>query len=413
MSLTAIAAAGALALAGCSGGVASQGGGSSNTSAAAGACSTLLIGAPFPFSGPFSEIATTGYQGTELAVDQINKAGGIKALGGAKLSLQKGDTSSLDTTQASSAATKLISDGAIALNGAWATTLTAPIAPVAERAQVPLLTQAWADTLSQQGYKYYFQPPAKSSQLGASGAQYVIDAAKAAGVSFATVAVVAPNDVANQTQYNGAAKTFADQGAKVPKPVFYQTGITDVTPIVNTISSEKPDLILTGGSPADATLIVKGLRAAGITVPMMSFGGAFSGTAPSFAKSLGDAVNGLTVVTNWNGDLPLDGVKEAATAYEAKYGTTYMPDLAGESWVNTYLIAAALEKAKSCKPADIATALRSLDEKSGPASAIPGDGVSFTDAGTNPNAVPILLQWQDGVPKTIWPSKYASAKFTD
>lgn len=399
-------AAGTLLLAGCSG-VASQAAPSDTGTSECG--TEITIGAPLPLSGPFSEIGTTALQGAQLAVENINADGGITALGGAKLTLAQGDTSSTDTTQASSAAAKLISDGAVALVGAWATTLTAPIAPVAEREQVPIVTQSWGDVLSQNGYTFYFQPPALSSQMGGLGAQYILDAAKAAGVEFAKVTAVAPNDAANVEQYTQAVAVFAQNGSQTSDPVFYQAGITDVTPIVNTIVAANPDLILTGGSPADSILIVKGLRDAGITAPMMSFGGAFSGTAPSFAEALGDAVNGITVVTAWNGDLPLDGVADAAKQYEDEFGTTYMPDLAGESWVNVYLIAQAMEEAGSCDPVAIADALRAIKGE-GPAAAIPGDGVTFEANGTNPNAVPILLQWQGGVPVTIWPEEYAQSE---
>jgi branched-chain amino acid transport system substrate-binding protein len=398
------AAASVLLLAAC-GGVATQ----TEPTGTAECGTEITIGAPLPLSGPFSEIGTTALQGAQLAVDHINEAGGIAALGNAQLVLAPGDTSSTDTTQASSAAAKLISDGAVALVGAWATTLTVPIAPVAEREQVPIVTQSWGDVLSQNGYTFYFQPPAKASQMGGAGAQYILDAAEAAGVEFGKVTAVAPNDAANVEQYTKAVAVFADNGSEAADPVFYQTGITDVTPIVTAIVAADPDLILTGGSPADSVLIVKGLRDAGITAPMLSFGGAFSGTAPSFAEALGDAVNGLTVVTAWNGDLPFDGVADASAQYQEEYGTTYMPDLAGESWVNVYLIAQAMEEAESCDPVDIAAALRDIQGE-GPGAAMPGGSVTFAEDGTNPNAVPILLQWQDGVPVTIWPENVAQSE---
>lgn len=397
-------AVGAMALTACSG-VAGQTGSTANA-----ACSTITIGAPLPLSGPYTAFGQTAYNGTELAVNEINAAGGIKSLGGAQLKLEQGDTSSTDTTQAANATSKLINDGAVALIGAWSTVLTAAVAPVAERSEVPLLTTAWGDPLSANGYKYYFQTSPKSSVFGAEGAQDVIAAAQAAGVTFKNVLAIAPNDAANQAQYTAAVKTFTDAGANAPDPIFYTSGLTDVSAIVNTVVQAKPDLILTGGGPADATLIVKGLRDAGVTAPLMSFGGAFAGTDPTWPTGIGDGVNGILVVTAWNDDIPLDGVADAAKAYESAYGTAYMPDHAGVSWNAVHVLADAIEKAASCNPSDIAAALRSTDETSGAGAAMPGGKVAFDATGVNTNAVPLLLQWQNNVPVTIWPQDLAAAK---
>jgi len=404
------AGAAAVLLTACGGGVANDEGGQAAASGGAECGDTIKIGAPLPFSGPTAAFGNTAYNGMQVAVDQINSAGGIKALGGATLELDKADTSSSDTTQASSAATKLVSDGVVAMVGAWSTQLTAPIAPVAERAQVPLITQAWGDDLSKQGYKYFFQPSARSSQIGGGGAAALVKAAQEAGVSFRKVVAVAPNDAANVQQYNSATQAFTQAGAQASNPVFYQAGVTDVHPIVNEIQSANADLILFGGTPADATLIIKALRDAGVTAPMLSFGGAIAGTDPSFAKTLGDEVNGLIAVTAWNGDLKLDGVADAATQYVAQASASYMPDHAGVSWVSVNLIAQAMETSASCDPKKIADALHALDATSGAAAAMPGGEVSFTPEGTNPHAVPVVVQWQSGVPKTIYPSEYASAK---
>lgn len=399
--------AGVAGLAGC-GGVASSSGGS-HAHASANCGKTIKIGAPLPFSGPLQEFGTNSYQGMETAVHEINSTGGIKAVDGAKLQLVKADVSSADTGQATSATTQLTSKGVVAMSGAWLSAQTVPVSAVAQASKVPIVSQAWADALSQNGNHYYFQPPAVSSLLGDAGVKDLLAAVKAKHVTFKRVTAIAPNDVANETQYKAAVKTFVAAGASAPAPTFYTAGLSDVSPIVNKIKAEKPDLILTGGSPADSVLIVKGLRNAGIDAPIMSYGGGFG--EASFAKALGPSVNGILDVTTWNGDLKLDGVKQAQTDYDTAYHASFMPAEAGESWVAVEDIAAGIARAKSCAPTKVAGALHSIDISSGPGSAMPAGGVSFTKAGTNPHAVPILVQWQHGVPRTIAPTKLATASF--
>jgi branched-chain amino acid transport system substrate-binding protein len=397
-----------LVLAGC-GGVANKPA-ASGASGSAECGSTISIGTPLPFSGALQEFATNSFQGAQTAVDEINAAGGIKSLGGAKLTLVKGDVG-LDAGQATSATTQLVEQGVVAMTGAWLSAQTVPVSAVAQSSKVPLVSQAWADALSSGGNQYYFQPPVRSSVLGGKGVGLILDAAKSAGISYHKVIAVAPNDVANQTQYTAAVRALNAAGVAGAAPSFYTSGLTDATPVVNQVKASGADLILIGGTPADSILLVKALRAAGITAPLASFGGGFA--EGSFGKALGDDVNGIMDVTVWNNDLKLSGVAAAAKAYDKKYGTKFMPVEAGETWVAVHDIAAGLEKAASCDPVTLATTLHTEHFTSGQAAAIPGDGgVYFGDAGYNQNAIPVLIQWQNGVPKTIAPSKYATAKFT-
>src|SRR5438477_9287451 len=45
------------------------------------AADTIRIGAPFSLSGPFAQVDIGGHQGVEMAVDEINRKGGIKVGG--------------------------------------------------------------------------------------------------------------------------------------------------------------------------------------------------------------------------------------------------------------------------------------------------------------------------------------------
>lgn len=406
----ALAAAGTVVLAGCGGGVATQNssGGGASASGAQKCGSTIKIGAALPFSGPFQEFGMNSFNGAQVAVNEINASGGIKSLGGTKLQLVKGDVSSLDTGQATSATTQLIQQGVIALTGAWLSSQTVPVAAVAQSSQVPLISQSFADALSANGNQYYFQPVARSSQVGAGGVKLMIDAAKAAGLTYHKAVVILPNDVANQTQGNAAVTALNQAGVTTPQATFYGAGLNDATPIVSKVKQENPDLIITGGSPADSVLIVKALRGAGIQTPLSSFGGGIP--EPSFAKALGDSVNGIMDVTVWNDDLKVQGVSAAVSEYKKLSGEPFMPFEAGDTWVAIRDVAAALEASKSCSPQALATALHALNETSGPASAVPGGGVKFAPGGYNENAKPILVQWQNGKPVTVAPDDLATSK---
>src|SRR5215469_13313847 len=62
----------------------------------------IVIGAPTSMTGGLGEVGSRGAWGLRIAVDQINREGGIKAMGGARLKLVVADTTSDNPTQAAS-----------------------------------------------------------------------------------------------------------------------------------------------------------------------------------------------------------------------------------------------------------------------------------------------------------------------
>ena len=85
----------------------------------------IVVGAPNSLTGGLGEIGTRGTWGMQIAVDQINKEGGIKSLDGAKLKLVIADTSSENPTQAASVTRRIIDqDGAMVILGAGGSAMT-------------------------------------------------------------------------------------------------------------------------------------------------------------------------------------------------------------------------------------------------------------------------------------------------
>ena len=64
-----------------------------------GAGKVFKIGAAMPLTGAYAEQGINSLHGVELAVSQINTAGGVKALGGATLEVVSADTSTTDPTR--------------------------------------------------------------------------------------------------------------------------------------------------------------------------------------------------------------------------------------------------------------------------------------------------------------------------
>jgi branched-chain amino acid transport system substrate-binding protein len=90
----------------------------------------------------------------------------------------------------------------------------------------------------------------------------------------------------------------------------------------------------------------------------------------------------------------------------------------GEPWATQHFITtygdmlifrAALEAAGKADRAAVATALRAMDLATGPALFFPGGRVKFDANGRRVGAALLIVQWQKGVPVTVYPPKDAVA----
>jgi branched-chain amino acid transport system substrate-binding protein len=123
--LAAAAGCSALLLAACGSGSTSSGGGSGAGAGAGGGASTpstsggaIKIGTLHPQTGPFAGDGQQLENGVKLGIKAVNDAGGIKALNGAKLGLDAGDTKGTPET-GQSEAQRLIQNGDVALVGTY------------------------------------------------------------------------------------------------------------------------------------------------------------------------------------------------------------------------------------------------------------------------------------------------------
>ena len=121
-------------------------------------------GALFPFSGALALLGQESYRGLELAVNEINAAGGIN---GEKIQIVKADA--VDPTQAVSETKRLISSNVIGVFGSYASGISYAASPVTELAGVPYFELgATAHKITTRGYKYLFRSNPNTALYGVS-----------------------------------------------------------------------------------------------------------------------------------------------------------------------------------------------------------------------------------------------------
>jgi branched-chain amino acid transport system substrate-binding protein len=394
----ALGAAALLALSACgsSGGSAAGGAGGAGTA--------VTIGLATPLSGAFAQSGKDEQAGAQLAVDQINSAGGIAAIGGAKLKLDVVDAG--DTPQqATTAARQMLNTKPVAAMGCWYSSLTLAATQISEQAKIPWITGSASDDLVGRGFKYTYQISEGINQATPEFIKVFTQLSKGAPVRLA---VLQDNNVAS----TGLVKTLGQQlpggTAAIVSDQIWTPPLADATPPVTAVLQANPTVIfIEATSTTDQTQVLKQLKAQGNTAPVVM--GASSAVNPSFLQSVGaEGMQGIFVPSSVA--FPGKGSDSVVKAYTAATGQPYMGSEAFEGYSDVWVIKEALESARSADPQAVKAALDSMKATGVPALALlpSGSTVSFQPNGRRAGTAVELLQWQNGLPKVLSPADVAN-----
>src|SRR6266853_1694882 len=155
-----------------------------------------------PLSGPWARQGQLMRMGADMAIEEINEKGGIKALGGAKLTLVVADAGD-STEKAKNAAQRLLAQDPdlVGGTGAWLSSFTLAVTEVTERAQLPWLTLSYSDAITNRGFKFVFQTSPTADRQAAETVPAVLDLAeRATGKRPKTVGILMDNTASPRSE---------------------------------------------------------------------------------------------------------------------------------------------------------------------------------------------------------------------
>jgi branched-chain amino acid transport system substrate-binding protein len=360
------------------------------------------VGVIMPLSGPNAQFGINSRNGLELAADEINAAGGIAELGGARINLVVADATSTPTT-AGNVAQRLITQADItAVLGAFASSLTLAISEVTERRDIPLLTMSFADQITGRGYKNIFQVVAKASVIGKAQFDYTAAIAQSAGAKIDKIAIMYEDTAYGTAQANGLRAGAKAANVEIVMDDAYPLGITDTTPLVNKLRSSGAQAVFPVSYLNDSLLIIRTMRQQKLTIP--AIGGAAGYVIPDFEKALGEFSENVLSIDTSNYDL----APELTERFRKRFGY-FMVHEALEHAVCLEVLVQAIKKAKSAKAEEVASALRGARFTGGWINGMTGGAVQFDQSGLNVLSVPLMVQWRGKDIVTVWPKEIAKS----
>jgi branched-chain amino acid transport system substrate-binding protein len=323
----------------------------STTAAPLAAQEVIKIGAPFNLTGALSSLDAPELNGAKLKVQEINDAGGI---GGKKLELVIYDTKS-DPTVIASVASQLVNQDKVPVALGFTDSDSAlALGPIFQQAGIPFVTPgATSPKLPEQVGDTMFLACFGDNVQAAAGAEFV--KSKLSGKNVYLLRDNAAEYTTLLAKYFEDA--FTHDGGTIVAKDDYKSGDKSFTAQITKLKalSAKPDVLYVSAMPDDIGLVVKQMRQAGVTQPIVGGDGY---DTPLLLSVGGPASNDVYYSTH--AYMATDSTPEIQAfykAYKAAYNTEPENAFAALGYDGVGLIADAIKRAGSTEPAKIRDAL--------------------------------------------------------
>jgi branched-chain amino acid transport system substrate-binding protein len=306
----------------------------SNSAGGGGAADVIKVGEYASLTGKEAAFGQSSHNGTALAVDDLNAAGGVL---GKKVQLITEDDQS-QAGQPSIDVRKLITDdGVVAVLGEVASSRSLEAAPICQQYQVPMISPSSTNPKVTETGNYIFRVCFIDPFQGTVMANFATKTLK-----LKTAAVL--TDVTSDYSM-GLAKFFKDSfaanGGKIVADEKYNGGDKDFSAQLTTIKAANPDGIFIPGYYTEVGLIAIQARQLGLNIPL--FGG--DGWESSSLVSIGGAALENTYFsTHFTPQDTTPVVQDFVKKYQSKYNAT--PDaMAALGYDSLMILADAIKRA--------------------------------------------------------------------
>jgi branched-chain amino acid transport system substrate-binding protein len=344
------------------------------------AAEPVRIGQVASLTGKEAAFGQSSNKGTVLAIEEINAAGGIL---GRPVELITEDNRSTQGESAT-AARKLISrDRVVALLGEVASGRSMEMAPVAQRAKVPMVSPSSTNPRVTEMGNFIFRVCFIDPFQGEVLAKFSVNTLKAKRVAILADAA-APYSIGLAEAF---AKAFNAAGGELVMERRYQGGDKDFRAQLTAIRGANPEAVFIPGYYTDVGLIAKQARQVGLGVPL--FGGD-GWEAPELLSIGGQAVEGSYYSTHFSPRSTEPAVEAFVARFKERWKGETPDAMAALGYDSAKILARAIETAGSTDGAAIREALASIRD-------FPGvTGVTSIDESRNARKAAVIIAVRNG-----------------
>jgi branched-chain amino acid transport system substrate-binding protein len=373
---------------------------------------TIKIGVVLPTTGSESKPGQYQKEGIELAIKQINDAGGIMVKSkGKKLKIEEVfyDDGTDSKKSASLVERAMSSDNAVAVLGGYSTALGTAESVMADRYKTPWVTTgAGATAIFGKGYQYAFGSLSPVALIGTTSAEFLgslVDQGKLK--KGLKVAIVVENtdhgtDYVNGfNEWNNKHKGYFD----VVLNEKFELGATDFSGILQRVKSAHADIFLSDAHLPDYITMQRQYLQNGLHHQMISYGA--RGPEANARQALGAGTDYIFAGIWWSNKLPYPQAKKFAADYKAFTGHDVDSWYSAPAYDGMRILAKAIETAGSLDKDKIRDALKKVELTD---SVLPGQKLKFSANGQADYPFVITQNKPDNKVDIVYPKDAATGE---
>lgn len=356
-------------------------GASASAPALAQSADPVRIAATFPLTGNAAAFGENARDGAQLAVDQVNAAGGVF---GKPVAFDVQDNR-CNPTEAVKIITQMLSDpGYTALFDGLCSSVVLASMPIVQRDQIPyMVATASATTISEQagvgGNTWTFKFNPTDLTMATAMVKWLDEKGLADKVAF-----LGEDTDFGRSGEDGFTQAMAGIGKKMALQDFYQQGVADFSAVLTKLKASQPSVIALYGLSSDQQNIVNQMATFGLKIPLT--GRLQTDVLPPQALSSG-FLDGTTSVQPYSSELDTPENAKFVAQYKEKYGS--VPNsIAYSGFEAMHTLLDAVKRAGSTDRNAVREALKASNFPS-----MLGGNVQFDDHNlAHNNAVILLIQ---------------------
>ncbi len=367
----------------------------------AGIAQTIKVGAVVPLTGRYAALGAQVRAGYEIAVQQLNAAGGV-TVGGKKMQLELTllDDES-DPTKSVARLETLATQGVVAYLGGAGSDLHAAAASIGDKNKIPYLGVAFAfHGIHKQGLRYLFSPFPKSPDLTKETFVF-LDALIPAPERPRKVSLILERTDWGK-EMGSLWETLAKQNNyQVVASGEYAPGAKDFSDLILKAKAAGAEALFTLPSPPDGMTMVKQMKELDFSPKASVF--IRASDPPVWSQNLGKDGDYVLLSPGWHYAARYPKVAELNEAHQKLFKRPADP-LVGPSYACIQILADAIPRAGALDRDKIRDAIAATNMTTvvGP--------VRFRSDGTGEVTV-FFQQWLKGKQELIWPKEFATAQF--
>lgn len=313
----------------------------------------IKIGEFGPLTGDSATDGTQAKDGAVLAVEQINKSGGVL---GKKIKLITMDDEAKAPESMSVVQKLLQSEKVTALISGSYSTPTKTVSSVVQQAKTPMVVAYATNPDITKNGNYVFRTIYSGDTQGKAVADYAVQ-----DKSLKNFAVL----YVNNDYGNGNGEAFISEAKKLGANVCvsrkFDDGTKDFRSMLTLVKDKNPDAIYIGSYYNEASQICLQAKELGMNVQILGDDGFDS---PDFLSLAGKSAEGAIFSTPFFRDDPSKNVQDFVKAYKAKFNKD--PDmLSAQAYDSAMLLADAIKRANSTDKDAIRKALSETNDFNG------------------------------------------------